>query len=79
MNCQLKNDLKVCEKHLENVLRLNKSIEVEVSKFREVNMIAIKKLSEVMIFIFLLTHNLQLNFSGHKSKFNCSIIMMKYN
>ena len=48
MNCQLKNDLKVCEKHLENVLRLNKSIEVEVSKFREVNMIAIKKLQEPM-------------------------------
>jgi hypothetical protein len=26
VNTQLRNDLKVCERHLENVLRLNKNI-----------------------------------------------------
>ena len=48
VNVQLKNDLKVCEKHLENVVRLNKTIETELSKFRELNLMAIKKLQEPM-------------------------------
>lgn len=34
VNTQLNNDLKVCERHLENVLRMNKSIEVELAKLR---------------------------------------------
>lgn len=42
------DDLKVCERHLENVLRVNKNIEVELSKFKEVNKQAIKKLQEPM-------------------------------
>ena len=48
VNTQLKNDLKVCEKHLENVLRLNKAIETELSKFKAINLMAIKKLQEPM-------------------------------
>ncbi len=48
VNDQLKNDLKVCEKHLENVLRLNKTVEVELSKFKDLNLMAIKKLHEPM-------------------------------
>jgi hypothetical protein len=48
VNSQLKNDLKVCEKHLENVLKLNKTVEMELSKFKEMNMMTIKKLQETM-------------------------------
>lgn len=48
VNSQLKNDLKVCERHLENVIRLNKSIEAELNKWKEVNQIAIRKLQEPM-------------------------------
>lgn len=46
VNLQLKSDLKVCEKHLDNVTRQNKNIESELSKFKEVNLAAIKKLQE---------------------------------
>jgi len=48
VNGQLRNDLKVCEKHLENVLRVNKNIEVELAKYHDVNTVAIKKLQEPM-------------------------------
>lgn len=48
VNTQLKSDLSVCEKHLENVMRLNKTIESELAKFKELNSQAIKKLQEPM-------------------------------
>lgn len=48
VNAQLRNDLKVSEKHLENVLKLNKTIETELLKFKELNLMAIKKLQEPM-------------------------------
>lgn len=48
VNAQLNGDLKVCERHLENVLRVNKTMEAELGKFKEVNMLAIKKLQEPM-------------------------------
>jgi|JI61114C2RNA_FD_contig_71_1522219_length_1189_multi_2_in_0_out_0_1 hypothetical protein len=44
VNLQLKNDLNVCEKHWENVVRINKNMEGELGKFKEVNLLAIKKL-----------------------------------
>lgn len=48
VNSQLRNDFKVCERHLENVIRLNKSIEAELNKWKEVNQVAIRKLQEPM-------------------------------
>lgn len=46
VNQQLREDLKVCQRHLENVGRINKSIENEVQCLLETNLKAINKLQE---------------------------------
>lgn len=46
MNEQLREDLKVCQRHLENVGRVNKGLESEVQGLHETNLKAISKLHE---------------------------------
>lgn len=46
MNEQLREDLKVCQRHLENVGRVNKSLENEVQGLHETSLKAISKLNQ---------------------------------
>ena len=46
INEQLREELKVCQRHLENVGRVNKSLENEVQSLHETNIKAISKLQE---------------------------------
>ncbi len=46
INSQLKEDLKVCQRHLENVVRSNKIVENELGNLHQANLTAIKKLQE---------------------------------
>lgn len=46
MNEQLREDLKVCQRHLENVGRVNKALENEVQGLQETSIKAINKLQE---------------------------------
>lgn len=41
---QLKDDLKVCKKHLENVCRVNRQVENELVQIEEGSLMAIKKM-----------------------------------
>ena len=46
INEQLSDDLKVCQRHLENVARVNKSIETEIQQLHDTNVKAITKLQD---------------------------------
>lgn len=46
VNEKLGNDLKVCQKHQENVVRVNKNMEAEIQGLKETNLKAISKLQE---------------------------------
>lgn len=46
VNEQLREDLKVCQRHLENVGRVNKALENEVQGLHETSLKAISKLNE---------------------------------
>lgn len=49
VNTQLKDDLKVCVRHLENVSRINKCVETEILQMQQVNQTVIKKLQEPIV------------------------------
>ena len=46
INAQLKRDLEVCQKHLENVSRVNSSVSAELQKFKKTNTFVIQKLKQ---------------------------------
>lgn len=46
VNEQLSDDLKVCERHLDNLARVNKSLETEIKTLHDTNIKAISKLRE---------------------------------
>lgn len=46
VNEKLGNDLKVCQKHEENVVRINKNMEAEIQALKETSLKAISKLQE---------------------------------
>jgi hypothetical protein len=46
VNEKLVNDMKVCEKHQENVQKINKNLDVEIQKLKETSLKAISKLQE---------------------------------
>lgn len=46
INAQLKADLEVCKRHLENVSRTNYSVNDELQGYKKVNRIVIKKLEK---------------------------------
>lgn len=46
VNAQLKDDLAVCQRHLDNLARLNRSLEGEIGTLHQTNLKAISKLRE---------------------------------
>lgn len=46
VNAQLVQDLKVCQRHMENVLRVNRNMEEEIVLFHQANLNAIAKLQQ---------------------------------
>lgn len=46
VNDQLRDDLTVCQRHLDNLTRVNKSLESEINSLHQTNLKAISKLRE---------------------------------
>ena len=46
VNEKLSNDLKVCQRHQENVQKINKNLDLEVAHLKEMSQKAINKLQE---------------------------------
>jgi len=50
MNERLSDDLKVCQKHQENVQKINKNLDIETQQLKETSLKAISKLQEPFAF-----------------------------